>query len=59
LKNTSYIKDYKQLTEIYKVFQFTNDNELENWKDIEFVEKSVNKELLQSIMEKEGFLFLN
>ena len=57
IKNTKYIKDYKHLLDTYRIFQFNNNNELENWNDIEFIEKPINKNTLKEIMEKEGFVF--
>ena len=59
LKNTKYVTDYKRLLNTYQIFQFNNNTELENWKNIEIIEKSINKESLKQIMEKEGFVFAN
>jgi len=59
LKNTKYIADYKRLLNTYQIFQFSNNNELENWKSIDFTEKQVDNEALKQIMEKEGFVFVN
>jgi hypothetical protein len=59
IKYTKYITDYKKLLEIYQIFQFNNNTELENWQNIEIIEKQINMEDLQLIMEKEGFVFCN
>jgi hypothetical protein len=59
LKNTKYVTNYKRLLNTYQIFQFNNNTELESWKDIEILEKPMNKEQLQQIMEKEGFVFAN
>jgi hypothetical protein len=59
LKNTKYITDYKSLLQTYKIFQFNNNTELENWKNIEIEEKKMDKQALQEIMKKEGFVFAN
>jgi len=58
VKNTKYIKDYKKLLNVYKIFQFYNDKELENWDNIEAIEKPMNNEALINIMKKEGFVFI-
>jgi hypothetical protein len=61
VKHTNYITDYKKLLMVYQLFQFNNHNddyELEQWKLVEIVEKPVNQPELESIMEKEGFIFL-
>jgi len=57
VKYTKYINDFKNLLNIYKIFQIDNDVDLENYKDIDFIEKPFNKDKLVSIMEKEGFIF--
>lgn len=57
LKNTKYITDYKKLLNIYQIFQFNNNTELENWKTLIVDEKPVNKDELRRIMEQEGFVF--
>jgi len=59
LKNTKYITDYRQLLNIYQIFQIHNHKDLENWANIEIEEKLVNKMELQEIMNKEGFVFAN
>jgi hypothetical protein len=59
LKNTKYVTDYKKLLSVYKIFQFHNSTELENWKNIEFIEKPLDQIMLKEIMEKEGFVFAN
>jgi len=58
VKNTKYIKDFKKLLNVYQIFQINNDDELEKYKDIEFIEKSVNYDLIKEIMSKEGFVFM-
>jgi hypothetical protein len=58
VKNTKYITDYKKLLDIFYIFQFYNNEELEKWKNIEIVEKLVNNKQLKCIMEKDGFVFL-
>jgi len=61
VKHTNYITDYKKLLMVYQLFQFNNHNddyESEQWKQLEIVEKPVNQPELESIMEKEGFIFL-
>jgi hypothetical protein len=61
VKHTKYITDYKKLLTVYQLFQFHNnddsDYELEQWKQVEIVEKPLNQRELESIMEKEGFIF--
>lgn len=57
LKNTKYIKDYRSLLETYKIFQLDNYIELEQWRNIDVVEKLVNMKDLKKIMEGEGFIF--
>lgn len=59
LKNTKYITDYKKLLSVYKIFQFHNSTELENWRNIKLDEKPLDKIMLKEIMEKEGFVFAN
>lgn len=59
LKNTKYITDYKKLLSVYKIFQFHNSTELENWSNIKLDEKPLDKIMLKEIMEKEGFVFTN
>lgn len=59
LKNTKYITDYKKLLSVYKIFQFHNSTELENWSNIKLDEKPLDKIMLKEIMEKEGFVFAN
>jgi len=58
LKNTKYIIDYGRLLNTYKIFQFNNNMDLENWDNIEVVEKPMNKEMLKEIMGKDGFMFV-
>jgi 5'-3' exonuclease len=58
VKNTKYIKDYKKLLNVYQIFQFYNNKELENWDNIEAIEKPMNNEALINIMKKEGFVFI-
>lgn len=58
VKNTKYINDFKKLLNVCQIFQINNDDELENYKDIEFIEKPVNYDLIKEIMSKEGFVFL-
>jgi len=57
-KNTKYITDYNHLLKTYQIFQFINSSELENWNNIEIVEKPVNNTELKIIMGKEGFVFI-
>jgi len=57
LKNTKYITDYPRLLNTYKIFQFCNNTDLENWDRMEIVEKSMNQDALREIMKKEGFVF--
>jgi arsenate reductase-like glutaredoxin family protein len=57
VKYTKYINDFKNLLNIYKIFQIDNDVDLENYKYIDFIEKPFKKDKLVSIMEKEGFIF--
>jgi len=57
-KNTKYVTDYNHLLKTHKIFQFCNCTELENWNNIEIVEKPVNNVELKSIMGKEGFVFI-
>jgi hypothetical protein len=57
LKNTKYITDYLRLLNTYKIFQFNNNIDLENWDNIEVVEKDMNNIALKEIMGKEGFVF--
>lgn len=58
IKNTKYITDYKKLLNIYQIFQFNNNTELENWGNIDIVEKPINNDALKEIMGKEGFVFV-
>ena len=57
LKNTKYITDYSRLINTYRIFQFNNNTDLENWDNIEVVEKELNNFALKEIMCKEGFVF--
>lgn len=58
LKNTTkYIKDYDNLLAIYELFQFTNQDELEKWNQIEISERVVDTKRIQSVMSGEGFVF--
>jgi len=57
LKNTKYITDYLRLLNTYKIFQFNNNTDLENWNNIEVIENEINNVALKEIMGKEGFVF--
>lgn len=57
LKNTKYITDYSRLINTYRIFQFNNNTDLENWDNIEVIEKELNNVALKEIMSKEGFVF--
>jgi hypothetical protein len=57
LKNTKYITDYSHLINTYRIFQFNNNTDLENWDNIEVIEKEINNIALKEIMGKEGFVF--
>lgn len=57
LKNTKYITDYSRLINTYRIFQFNNNTDLENWDNIEVIEKELNNVALKEIMGKEGFVF--
>jgi len=57
LKNTKYITDYSRLINTYRIFQFNNNTDLENWDNIEIIEKELNNVALKEIMGKEGFVF--
>jgi XPG I-region/XPG N-terminal domain len=59
IKNTKYITDYKRLLNTYQIFQFSNNDEFENWKNIEINEMPINENALKEIMGKEGFVFAN
>ena len=59
LKNTKYITDYSRLINTYRIFQFNNNTDLENWDNIEVIEKEINNIALKEIMGKEGFVFAN
>jgi hypothetical protein len=58
LKNTKYITDYSRLINTYRIFQFNNNTDLENWDNIEVIEKELNNVALKEIMGKEGFVFV-
>jgi hypothetical protein len=58
IKNTKYITDYKKLLNIYQIFQFNNNTELENWGKVDIIEKPMNNDALKEIMGKEGFVFV-
>jgi hypothetical protein len=57
LKNTKYITDYSRLINTYRIFQFNNNTDLENWDNIEVIENEINNVALKEIMGKEGFVF--
>jgi hypothetical protein len=57
LKNTKYISDYSHLINTYRIFQFNNNTDLENWDNIEVIENELNNVALKEIMGKEGFVF--
>lgn len=55
LKNTNYIKDYKELLNVYKIYTNNNINLIDVNKEIKKT-KNVNK--IQEIMGYEGFIFV-
>lgn len=55
LKTTKYIKDYKKLLNVYKIYKFTNVN-IDNIMINEKKKKDINK--IKSIMVNDGFIFV-
>lgn len=57
LKNTKYIKDYRNLLKIYQIFQINSIEELKQWDSIDVPYKHMDMPSLRKIMEKDGFMF--
>ena len=58
LKNTKYINNYRELMEIFKIFQCSNFDLYTNIDMNASIPRKPNNDMIHTIMKKEGFVFI-